>query len=121
MKKILNEPPWQRISDPPRKHFKIGGRESRGRIRKKTGWVFFLICCLILGAGFSSGAEAQTVARLGVLPFRVYAQDPEKAAEWAKRILAAVSAELDKDERLVLIPDERMKEAIEKAGRPEID
>jgi outer membrane protein insertion porin family len=61
------------------------------------------------------------VARIGVLPFRVFVPDAEKAAAWSPKILPAISQELAKDERVVLVPGEKMKEALAKAGETEID
>ena len=121
MKKIETAPSGERSSPPPENHRRIQETGYRESFRKKPGWGFLMIFCFLLGVGFNTGAEAQTVARVGVLPFLLYAQDPGKAADWSQRVLPAISAELAKDERVVMVPEEKVKEALEKAGRPEID
>ncbi|MBP1713520.1 MAG: outer membrane protein assembly complex, YaeT protein [Deltaproteobacteria bacterium] len=121
MNKSENAPSWLRRSAFPKKHPIIRGTGAREYLRDIPIWGFFLIFCLILGAVFSTVVGAQTMARVGVLPFRIYAQDPGKAAEWLQRMLPAISAELAKDERVVLVPEEKVREALEKAGQPEID
>ncbi len=71
--------------------------------------------------GTAGEAATQTVARIGVLPFGIFVADPGKAAEWSQKILPAISSELSKDERVVLIPEDKLKEAVERTRRTEID
>ena len=109
--------------------------ERNGRASHKAGaplclpprwfWRAFLLLALVLtfGEGGEAGAQTKTVTRVGLLPFRIYAQDAEKIQGWAwtKVILPTITSDLSKDERVVLIPEDRIEQALRKAGNPEID
>jgi outer membrane protein insertion porin family len=97
------------------------GLAPSGNISPRSGWFCFLLWFMVLVAVSSGEAWGQAVARVGVIPFRINAQDPEKIEEWSKKIVPAISAELVKDERMVLVPEDRVTAALEKARHPEMD
>jgi outer membrane protein insertion porin family len=99
---------------------RFGEARARFRRRRPVG-ISFLGFAFLLLFSTAAGASAPAVVRLCLFPFTVYAPDSEKAAAWPEKIQAAVSAELAKDERIVLIPVSRLRETLEKSGRPEID
>ena len=98
------------------------GASRQRTIRKRILWGVILFVCSFVVSGIGiRAAQGQTVMRVGVLPFRIYAVNPERIAEWSKKVVPLISAELAKDERLVLIPESKIQEALEKAGHREID
>ena len=121
LKKIGEMPLFQRSPNRRKKNRKIRGSGWGDYSRTRPVWVFFLFFFVVAGAGMAAEAKAQTVARIGVFPFRIFVPDPGRAAEWSQKILPAISADLAKDDRVVLIPEEKVKEAVEKARKTEID
>jgi len=79
-------------------------------------FVFFL--CILLGPGEASG---QGVMRVGILPLRLYALDREGMKDWPARVAGALSAEMKKDEQIVLVEEEKIREALEEIGQTEVD
>ena len=123
------------IEEEPASLFSL--REERGnrRVLRKAGGpgvlgaaqifraLFLLALFSAIGGGGETRAQTQTVARVAVLPFRIYALEAEKTQAWAwtKIILPAITADLSRDERVVLVPEDRVEQALKKAGNPEID
>ena len=75
-------------------------------------------CFFLLSAGKAQGQE---IVKVGVLPIRVYSADPEKQRAWPTQAAKLLSAELGKDERILLIEEESIQGAIERAGKVERD
>ena len=121
LKRIGGIPLCQQSPNRRKKNRKIWRNGWGGDSRTRPAWFFFLLFFAVAGAGIAAEAKAQTVARIGVLPFRIFVPDPGRAAEWSQKILQAISAELGKGERVILIPEEKVKEAVEKTGKLEID
>jgi len=81
--------------------------------------VFF---CLFLYAPLLAGeAGGQEVVKVGVSPFRVYAAELQKVEVWPERVAKIISSELAKDERIVLVEEERIQEALAREGQREVD
>jgi outer membrane protein insertion porin family len=74
-----------------------------------TGLFFFFLLQAIVWVG---RVQAQEIVRVGVLPFRVYAGEPDKLASWPEKITQTLSAELGKDERITLVRDDEVKKAM---------
>jgi len=97
-----------------------------GHIRKRVSMgkrilanIFF---CLLVQVGLPAGnASGQEVVKVGILPFKVYAPDPEKLAGWPMQLTKTLSRELAKDERIILVGEEKIQEALARAGPVEID
>lgn len=77
-----------------------------------------LFLCILLGPGEASGQE---VMRVGILPLRLYALDREGMKDWPARVAAVLSAEMKKDEQIVLVEEEKIREALEETGQAEVD
>jgi outer membrane protein insertion porin family len=109
--------------NPEKKRIDLQSRRSASGKKVPFGLRGFcpLFWILLLLFGGYGDVWAQSMARVGVLPFRIYAQDRAKVEEWSKKIPPAMAAELTRDDRMVLIPEERVIAALEKAGKPEID
>lgn len=81
--------------------------------------IFFF---LLVHTGLLPGkGRAQELARVGVLPFRVYAIDREKVAAWPKQAAEILSRELAKDERIILVGEEQIRDALTRVGAVEVD
>jgi len=78
--------------------------------------VFFL--SILLGPGEARGQE---VMKVGILPLRVYARDREMMKDWPARVAGVLSAEMKKDEQIVLVEEEKIRGALEETGRAEVD
>lgn len=61
------------------------------------------------------------MARVGILPFQVFAADREKLAAWPKRVAQVLSQELAKDERILVVEEEKIREGVTRAGPVEVD
>jgi len=131
-----------KMADPGRWGSVSGGREGRwisrptvhwkwkflpaGHLRKRVSMgkrilasIFFW---LLVQAGLPAGnASGQEVVKVGILPFNVYAPDREKLAGWPERLTKILSRELAKDERIILVGEERIQEALARVGSLEID
>ena len=131
-----------KMADPGRWGSVSGGREGRwisrptlhwkwkflpeGHFRKRVSMgkrilasiFFWLLVQVGLPAGNASGQE---VVKVGILPFKVYAPDREKLAGWPVQLTKILSRELAKDERIILVREERIQEALARAGPLEID
>jgi outer membrane protein insertion porin family len=79
---------------------------------------FVLFLCILLEPGEASGQE---VMRVGILPLQLYALDREGMKDWPGRVAAVLSAEMKKDERIVLVEEEKIREALKEAGQAEMD
>ena len=81
------------------------------------------ICfCLLVHVGLLAGdASGQEVVKVGILPFKIYAPDLEKLAGWPEQLARVISRELAKAERIILVGEERIREALARAGPVEID
>jgi outer membrane protein insertion porin family len=81
------------------------------------------ICfCLLVHVGLLAGdASGQEVVKVGILPFKIYAPDREKLAGWPEQLARVISRELAKAERIILVGEERIREALARAGPVEID
>ena len=78
--------------------------------------VFFL--SILLGPGEARGQE---VMKVGILPLRLYARDREMMKDWPARVAGVLSAEMKKDEQIVLVEEEKIRGALEETGRAEVD
>jgi hypothetical protein len=77
---------------------------------------------LLVHVGLQAGeARGQEVVKVGILPFKVYAPDREKLAGWPVQLAKVLSRELVKDERIILVREEKIQEALARAGAMEID
>ncbi len=73
----------------------------------RCGTALFLAIILF----FAGAAQGQEIAKVGILPFQVYSGDPEKRQNWPSQIAKRFSAELAKDERVVPIEEDMIREA----------
>ena len=81
--------------------------------------IFF---CLLIHLGLlPEKTDGQEVIKIGILPFKVYAADPEKLAAWPMQVAKILSQELARDERVVVVEEEKIQEALARAGPVEID
>jgi len=131
-----------KMADPGRRGSVSGGREGRwisratlhwkwkflpeGHFRKRVSMgkrILASICfCLLVYVGLPAGkASGQEVVKVGILPFKVYAPDREKLAGWPMRLAKILSRELGRDERIILVGEERIQEALARVGPVEID
>ncbi len=76
-------------------------------------------CFLLLSVGMAGRAQGQEIVKVGVLPFRVYSADPDKQRTWPDQAAKLLSAELGKDERILLIAEKEIEGALEQVGRVE--
>ena len=83
-----------------------------------TGFFFFLLVHTALLEGNGRGQE---LARVGILPFQVYAADGEKLGAWPKEVAQVLSQELAKDERIIVVGAEEIREALARAGPVEMN
>jgi outer membrane protein insertion porin family len=79
---------------------------------------FVLFLCILLGPGKASGQE---VMRVGILPLRLYALDREGMKDWPARVAGVLSAEMKKDEQIVVVEEEKIRQALEETGQAEVD
>ena len=80
-----------------------------------AGRIFLLLLGILALAG--ERAHAQEVVRVGILPFRVFAADREGTGDWSARVVGALSAEMKRDEQIVLVDDHNRLQESEKAGK----
>ncbi|MBI5967064.1 MAG: hypothetical protein HY882_04295 [Deltaproteobacteria bacterium] len=83
--------------------------------------IAFLFCFLLPGGLLEGKARGQEVVKIGVLPLRVYAADRQKLAGWPKRVATILSQELAKDERIVLVEEDQVRDALARVGLMEVD
>ena len=81
---------------------------------------FFLLFTLSW-AWMPGKAQTQEVVRVGILPFRVFAADREKGLAWPARVAGTLGAELKKDEKILLVGEEKIRAALEEFGEAEVD
>jgi outer membrane protein insertion porin family len=79
---------------------------------------FVLFLCILLGSGKAGGQE---VVRVGILPLRIYAADRDKMKDWPARVAGVLSAEMKKDEQIVLVEEEKIRAALRETGQAEVD
>jgi len=103
---------WKLLAEAPlRKRVSMGKRILAG--------IFF---CLLVQVGSLEGkASGQEVVKIGILPFKVYAPDPEKLAGWPRQLAKILSRELARDERIIVVEEEKIQEALARAGLVEVD
>jgi outer membrane protein insertion porin family len=106
--------PWKRGPLPN------GRWRKRGLMAQRilTGVFFFLLVHTGLLQGNGRGQE---IARVGILPFQVYAADRERLAAWPKEVAQVLSRELAKDERIIVVGAEEIREALARAGPVEMN
>jgi len=80
--------------------------------------IFCLLVCWSLMAGKSQGRE---IVRVGILPLRVYAAQPEKVENWPREVARMIYSELGKEEQILLVEEEKIQEAWDQAGKVEVD
>jgi outer membrane protein insertion porin family len=86
------------------------------------GLLLRLFLLLALSWAWMPGkARAEEAVRVGILPFHIYAADREKGAAWPARVAMTLSAELKKDEKVLLLGEDRIRAALEQAGAAEMD
>ena len=78
--------------------------------------VFFL--SILLGPGEARGQE---VVKVGILPLRIYAVDREMMKDWPARVAGVLSAEMKKDEQIVLVGEEKIQAALKETGQADVD
>jgi len=83
--------------------------------------IAFLFCFLLPGGLLEGKARGQEVVKIGMLPLRVYAADREKLAGWPKRVATILSQELAKDERIVLVEEAQIQDALARVDLMEVD
>jgi len=83
-----------------------------------TGIFFFL---LVHTGLLQEKGWGQELARVGILPFQVFAADREKLAAWPKQVTQVLSQELAKDERILVMEEEKIREGVTRAGPVEMD
>ncbi len=71
-----------------------------------------LVLAFLLSAGPTHEVLGQEIVKVGVLPFRVNSPDPENRRVWPAEGAKAFEAELGKEERIVLIEEEAIREAL---------
>ena len=76
-------------------------------------------CFLVLCAAMAGKAQGQEIAKVGVLPFRVYSADPEKQRTWPIQAAKILSAEMGKDEHILQIEEGSIQESLERIGKAE--
>ncbi len=90
------------------------------RVSKSIRFLPAIFLCFLLLGGWPPGeAKGQEVVKVALLPFRVYAAEPGKVKDWSQRVSRTITAELAKDERIILAEEEQIKKAV--AGESEID
>jgi outer membrane protein insertion porin family len=65
--------------------------------------------------------QAQEAVRVGILPFRTYAADREKASAWPAVVARTLGAELKKDKQILLVGEEKIRAALKETGAAEVD
>jgi outer membrane protein insertion porin family len=128
---------YMKMPDPHRLELASDGGEKRWISRKTTLWIsrplpdgrwrkqgwmgqriltgvlFFLFVQAALLEGDGRGQE---LAKVGILPFEVHAAQREKLADWPKEVDRILSRELGKDERIIVVGAEEIREALTRAG-----
>ena len=67
-----------------------------------------LFFVLFLGILWEPGeASGQEVMRVGILPLQLYALEREGMKDWPGRVAGVLSAEMKKEERIVLVEKEK--------------
>jgi outer membrane protein insertion porin family len=84
--------------------------------RRLLASFFFGLFSILLTVG---EPRAQEIVKVGVLPLRVYSADPEIQRNWPTQAAKILSAELGKDERILLVEEKEIQKAMEKVGRAE--
>ncbi|MBM4333781.1 MAG: outer membrane protein assembly factor BamA [Deltaproteobacteria bacterium] len=79
--------------------------------------VFFLL--LTHAALLPGKAWGQEVVKIGLIPFRVYAADQATVENWPQQAAKTLSTELAKDDRIILVEEEKIKGALTRFGRME--
>ncbi|MCX5906824.1 MAG: hypothetical protein NTY64_06470, partial [Deltaproteobacteria bacterium] len=87
---------------------------------KKIGagflWSLFIFFTIL-----AKVAAGQEVIKVGILPFAVYAEDPQKLGDWPSQVAQTMAKDLGKDEHIVLVEEKEMEAALSRKGAGEID
>jgi outer membrane protein insertion porin family len=83
-----------------------------------TGFTIFLY---LFTGGMTGDAQGQEIVKVGIFPFRVYTQHPERVQAWPTRVAQILAAELKKDEHILLVEERAIQEALKEKGRVEVD
>jgi len=96
-----------------------GGGKKQGPMGKRI-WagIFFCLFSIIYLTRLANGHE---VVKIGVIPFQIYAAEREMIKEWPKQVAKILSQELAGEERILLVEEEKVKEALAQAERIETD
>ena len=82
--------------------------------------IFFF--CLFLMAHLLAGELfGQEVIRVGVFPFRLHVAEPDKVKQWPERVARIISTELARDDRIVVVEENQIREALAREGLREVD
>lgn len=79
-------------------------------------WAGVLGGVLFAFFGFTGRAAGQEVVKVGVLPFGIHSPDAQKVADWPRRAAAILAKDLSRDERIVVVEEEQVQRALERAG-----
>lgn len=80
-----------------------------------------IFCFLMHTALLASQAQGQGLVKIGIFPFQIYAADREKAKVWSQQMAKILSQELGKEERIILVEEEKIQAALTQMGRLEAD
>ncbi|MBU1205881.1 MAG: outer membrane protein assembly factor BamA [Proteobacteria bacterium] len=83
-----------------------------------SGVIFCLLMYTALPVGHARGQE---LVKIGILPFRIYAAEREKVEVWSQQVVQVLSKELAKEERIILVEEKKIQEALARIGRLEAD
>ena len=76
---------------------------------------------LLLPFFLPPSAHGQEVVKVGILPFTIHAADPSPLADWRQRLPGLLAAELGKDERIVLVEEDEIEQALGRFRPPEFN
>jgi len=62
-------------------------------------------------------ARGQELVKIGILPFRIYAAEREKVEVWSQQVVQVLSKELAKEERIILVEEKKIQDALARIGR----
>ena len=87
----------------------------------KPVWARFLLVFFLSILLEPGEARGQEVMKVGILPLRIYAADRERMKDWPARVAGVLSAEMKKDEQIVLVEEEKIRAALKETGEAEVD
>jgi outer membrane protein insertion porin family len=80
-----------------------------------------IFCFWIQTSLLASPASGQGLVRVGVFPFQIFAADRTQANVWSQQVTKILFQELGKEERIILVEEEKMHAALTQWGRGETD